>query len=42
MKKVLSFFDSIANFFGGIQSDKYAHLLVCLVATLVLRNIKIF
>lgn len=42
MNKILNFFDGIANFFGGIQSDKYAHLLVSLVATLVLRNIKIF
>ena len=36
MNKILSFFDSIANFFGGIASDKYAHLLVSLVATFVL------
>ena len=42
MNKIISFFNGIANFLGGIQSDKYAHLLVSLVATLVLRNIKIF
>lgn len=35
MDKILNFFDGIANFFGGIQSDKYAHLLVSLVATFV-------
>lgn len=42
MNKILNFFDGIADFLCGIKSDKYAHLLVSLVATLVLRNIKIF
>lgn len=36
MNKIISFFDSIATFLCGIQSDKYAHLLVSLVATFVL------
>lgn len=31
MNKILSFFDSIANFFGGIASDKYADLFFDLV-----------
>lgn len=42
MNKIISFFDSVSKFLGGIASDKYAHLLVSLVATFVLRNIKIF
>lgn len=36
MNKILSFFDGIANYLCGIGSDKYAHLLVSLVATFVL------
>lgn len=36
MNKIISFFDSVAKFLCGIASDKYAHLLVSLVATFVL------
>lgn len=39
MNKIISFFDGIADFLCGIKSDKYAHLLVSLVATLVLSYI---
>lgn len=39
MNKILSFFDSVAKFLCGIASDKYAHLLVSLVATFVLGHI---
>lgn len=42
MNKIISFFDGISKFLCGIASDKYAHLLVSLVATFVLGNIKIF
>lgn len=36
MNKIISFFDSIAAFLGGIASDKYAHLLVSLVSVFIL------
>ena len=39
MNKIISFFDSVSKFLCGIASDKYAHILVCLVATFVLGHI---
>ena len=36
MNKIISFFDSVSKFLCGIASDKYAHLLVSLVATFIL------
>ena len=36
MNKIFSFFDGISKFLCGIASDKYAHLLVSLVATFIL------